>query len=77
MIANVTGRIVTVPEGAEFGARGAALLAATAKGRFASVGQASAAMAVDGTTYQPLGHQSAECAALRAAYGRARDRALR
>jgi ribulose kinase len=77
MIAELTGRVVTVPEGAEFGARGAALLAATAMGRFASVREASAAMAADGTTYRPSGTHTAEWAALRTAYGMARDRALR
>jgi sugar (pentulose or hexulose) kinase len=77
MIAELTGRVVTVPEGAEFGARGAALLAATGIGRFASVREASAAMAADGTTYRPSGTQTAEWAALRTAYGMARDRALR
>ena len=55
MIAEVTGREVVVPEGAEFGARGAALLAATALGRFGSVTEASAAVAGGGTAYAPTG----------------------
>jgi sugar (pentulose or hexulose) kinase len=76
MIADLTGRVVTVPEGAEFGARGAALLAATAMGRFSSVTEASAAMRGGGTTYQPSKTQMAEISALRRAYGKARDRTL-
>ncbi len=77
MIADLTGREVTVPDGAEFGARGAALLAATAMGRFASVKEASAAMRGGGQAYRPSGTGQADHAALRAAYGRARDRLLR
>ncbi|MBZ9674122.1 FGGY-family carbohydrate kinase [Mesorhizobium sp. ES1-1] len=41
MIADALGATVLVPAGTEFGARGAALLAATAVGRFRSVRQAS------------------------------------
>lgn len=77
MIADLTGREVSVPEGDEFGARGAALLAATALGRFSSVKAASSAMAGGGRRYAPAQGQKAEHAALRAAYGRARDRLLR
>lgn len=76
MIAELTGRRVTVPDGSEFGARGAALLAATATGRFPSVAAASAAMAGSGKTHVPTGRDAAAWAALRSAYGRARDRAL-
>lgn len=53
LIATATGRRVTVPEGAEFGARGAALLAATALGRFASVAAASASVAGGGRDHLP------------------------
>jgi sugar (pentulose or hexulose) kinase len=76
MIAEVTGREVVVPEGAEFGARGAALLAATALGRFASVAAASASVAGRGTVYRPEGTEAAAWASARARYREARDRAL-
>jgi sugar (pentulose or hexulose) kinase len=76
MIAEVTGREVVVPEGAEFGARGAALLAATALGRFGSVTEASASVAGGGTAHAPTGADAAAWAAARARYRDARDRAL-
>ena len=76
MIAEATGREVVVPEGAEFGARGAALLAATALGRFGSVTEASASVAGGGTAYAPSGTDGAAWAAARARYRDARDRAL-
>jgi len=41
MVADALGATVLVPEGTEFGARGAALLAATAIGRFGSIREAS------------------------------------
>jgi sugar (pentulose or hexulose) kinase len=41
MLADALGRTVAVPEGSEFGARGAALLAGTAIGVFPSVRDAS------------------------------------
>jgi sugar (pentulose or hexulose) kinase len=47
MIADVTGIPVEVPEGTEFGAKGAALLAATAIGWFSDIRAAAAA------TYRP------------------------
>ncbi len=53
MIADVTERTIQVPDGAEFGAKGAALLAATALGRHASVAAASQDAAGDCTAYQP------------------------
>jgi sugar (pentulose or hexulose) kinase len=77
MIAEVTGRTVVVPEGAEFGARGAALLAAVALGRFSSVAAASASVAGGGAEYPPQGADAAAWDAARAAYVEARDRALR
>ena len=76
MIAEVTGREVVVPEGAEFGARGAALLAATALGRFGSVTAASASVAGGGTSYAPTRAEFAAWAAARTRYGEVRDRAL-
>jgi sugar (pentulose or hexulose) kinase len=76
MIAEVTGREVVVPEGAEFGARGAALLAATALGRFGSVKEASASVAGGGTTFAPTGTDAAAWTAARVRYREARDRAL-
>jgi sugar (pentulose or hexulose) kinase len=76
MIAEVTGREVVVPEGTEFGARGAALLAAVALGRFPSVVAASAAVAGGGTVYRPEGSDAAAWEAARMRFRHARDRAL-
>lgn len=60
MIADVTGRSILVPEGSEFGAKGAALLAATAFGTFPSVTEASQATLTTGTLTRPktTSHQS-------------------
>jgi sugar (pentulose or hexulose) kinase len=76
MIAEVTSREVVVPEGAEFGARGAALLAATALGHFGSVTEASASVAGGGTTYAPSGAHAAAWQVARGRFLDARDRAL-
>lgn len=53
IIADVTGRTILVPHGSEFGARGAALLAATALGRHQSVADASKAMGGAGVRQDP------------------------
>lgn len=53
MIADVTARRVVVPAGTQFGARGAALLAATAVGAFADPRTASGAVGRDGAVYTP------------------------
>lgn len=53
MLADVTGHRVEVPEGEEFGARGAALLAATGTGRFASVREASRQTFALARSYEP------------------------
>jgi sugar (pentulose or hexulose) kinase len=76
MIAEVLGRPVEVPEGDEFGARGAALLAAVALGRFGSVAEASATVKGDGRRHLPTGQDAAAWAAARARYAQARDRLL-
>lgn len=76
MIAEVTGRKVVVPEGEEFGARGAALLAATALGRFPSVTEASAAVSREGATFARTGDQDAAWRSARRRFLEARDRAL-
>jgi sugar (pentulose or hexulose) kinase len=76
MIADVLGRSVIVPEATQFGARGAALIAATAAGCFPSIRAASAAVTGGGAGYQPQpGAQAAYEAAL-ARYRAARDRLL-
>jgi sugar (pentulose or hexulose) kinase len=75
MIAEVTGREVVVPDGREFGARGAAFLAATALGRFPSVVAASASLAGGGRRHTPSGRE-ASWAEARARYRAARDRLL-
>jgi sugar (pentulose or hexulose) kinase len=76
MIAEVTGREVVVPDGQELGARGAALLAATGLGRFASVTEASASVAGGGRRHAPHGRDAAVWRAARDRYRAARDRAL-
>ncbi|MEQ9688654.1 MAG: FGGY-family carbohydrate kinase [Bauldia litoralis] len=76
MIAEVTGRPVIVPEGSEFGAKGAAFLAATALGSFATVVEASAVAATGGQTYEPRGNDREAWRAARSRYAEARDRIL-
>jgi sugar (pentulose or hexulose) kinase len=53
MIADVTGRHVLIPEGSEFGARGAAALAAVGLGWYASVGEAVAVYAGQAHAFEP------------------------
>jgi sugar (pentulose or hexulose) kinase len=76
MIADLAGRDVHVPEGTQFGARGAALLAATAAGHFPSIGEASAAVASGGTTYKADAAGGAALAPALARYREARDKLL-
>lgn len=76
MISDLIERPVEVPEGSQFGARGAALLAATAAGDFATINDASAAIAGSGQHYEP---DAAAARALGPAldrYRTARDRLL-
>jgi sugar (pentulose or hexulose) kinase len=74
MIAEATGREVVVPEGGEFGARGAALLAATALGAFPSV--AAASVQGSGRRHAPAARDGAWAEA-RALWKDRRDRLLR
>ena len=60
MIADVTGLPVEIPEGSEFGAKGAALLAATAIGWFPDIRQACA------VTYRPSRRHEPDAAVKRA-----------
>jgi sugar (pentulose or hexulose) kinase len=53
MIADVTSRHVVVPSGSEFGARGAALLAAVGIGWFASIAEASVFNSASARTHEP------------------------
>lgn len=53
MIADVTGCAVEIPEGTQFGAKGAALCAAVAIGDFGSVGEAVAATYVARRRHEP------------------------
>jgi sugar (pentulose or hexulose) kinase len=76
MIAEMTGRPVRLPEGAEFGARGAALLAAVSVGRFASVEVGGAAWTPAGRVVEPTGARAVEWADARARFTEARDRLL-
>jgi sugar (pentulose or hexulose) kinase len=72
MIADVVGGSVVVPDGSEFGAKGAALLAAVATGRSRSVREAAREACVVGRRFEP----NTECAALYAD-GFARYQAVR
>ncbi|MGO4842254.1 FGGY-family carbohydrate kinase, partial [Rhizobiaceae sp. 2RAB30] len=63
MIADVTGLSVEIPEGSQFGAKGAALCAATAIGRFSSIGEACAATFRSKRTHDPDTSQGAAYAA--------------
>ncbi|KPQ14526.1 MAG: xylulokinase [Rhodobacteraceae bacterium HLUCCA09] len=76
MIAEVTGREVCVPEGAEFGARGAAMLAAVAVGGFPGLAEATAALPGHAERTRPSGERASAWAEARARYAGARDRAL-
>ena len=76
MICDLIGKPVEVPEGSQFGARGAALLAATAAGAFPDINSASASVVGKGVTCQPdkAGGVALEPGLL--AYRQARDRLL-
>jgi sugar (pentulose or hexulose) kinase len=76
MIAEVTAREVCVPEGAEFGARGAAMLAAVAVGAFPGLAEATAALPGHAERTCPSGAHASAWAEARARYAGARDRAL-
>ncbi len=77
MIADASGLEVHVPDGTQFGARGAALLAATAAGHFASVAEASASVADrGGATYDPRADSDPRIAHALSRYREARDRLL-
>ena len=77
MIADLAGCEVRVPDGTEFGARGAALLAAAAAGHFTSIIEASASVSGGGTSYRPDSEGAAALAAGLRRYREARDRLLR
>jgi sugar (pentulose or hexulose) kinase len=76
MIADLIGKPVVVPEGKEFGARGAAIMAATAVGRFDGIVAASRALAPAGTEYRPNPDRGRSLAPALARYREARDRLL-
>lgn len=76
MICDLIGKPVEVPEGSQFGARGAALLAATAAGAFESINAASAAVAGSGKRYLPDPKGAAALAPALATFRQARDRLL-
>ena len=74
MIADILGCNVVVPEGSQFGARGAALIAATAAGCFPGIRQASLAVAGGGTTYHPRQDSEVTYGEAWARYRNLRDR---
>ena len=76
MICDLVKRPIEVPGGSQFGARGAALLAATAAGRFATINEASAAVSGAGRVYQPDSRNSDDLHAALGRYHAARDRLL-
>lgn len=77
MLADAVGRPVAVPEGTEFGARGAALLAGTAIGVFPSVREASISTRRIARRQAPDDSVRGEWDRAFAAYCLQRDRALR
>lgn len=74
MICDVVGKPVIVPEGSQFGARGAALLAATAVGTFSDIVEAAASASSLGRIYQPDPTRAEEFAPAIARYCHVRDR---
>ncbi len=76
MIADLAGRDVVVPAASEFGARGAALIAATAVGRFASVRAASAVATPEARRHAPDPATAAAWAEALGRYRARRDAAL-
>lgn len=76
MIADVLQRQVVVPEGTQFGARGAALLIATALGHFSDIRAASRSIAGGGLTYQPNAEMKEAYDAALQRYRQHRDRLL-
>jgi len=76
MTADVLGRSVIVPDGTQFGARGAALIAATAAGCFPGIREASAAVSGGGVAYHPNPQAALAYAEAGRHYRAARDRLL-
>jgi sugar (pentulose or hexulose) kinase len=72
MIADVTGKRVLVPAGSEFGAKGAALLAAVGIGRFASIAEAVRSTDRSGQSYLPQPQLHHRYAAVYETYGELR-----
>ncbi|MBN9221980.1 MAG: hypothetical protein J0I79_28910, partial [Mesorhizobium sp.] len=76
MIADALGTAVLVPAGTEFGARGAALLAATAIGRFGSIQEASVSTRTIQRRHESNIRMKAEWDRAFASYRKYRDKAL-
>jgi len=76
MIADALGACVLVPAGTEFGARGAALLAATAIGRFGSIQEASVSTRAIQRRHEPDTGRKAQWDQAFASYRKYRDKAL-
>jgi len=76
MIADALGAAVLVPAGTEFGARGAALLAATAIGRFGSIREASVSTRAIQRRHEPGLALKPQWDQAFAAYRKYRDKAL-
>ncbi len=73
MLADATGKPVEVPSGSEFGARGAALLAATATGLYASIREASLTTRSIARRQEPASGLKADWDKAFANYARHRD----
>lgn len=76
MIADITGRSIVVPAETEFGARGAALLAATALGQFDGIVSASAVITTGETRYTPATGDQQALSKARDRFTLCRDRLL-
>lgn len=78
IVAQALEREVVVPEGSEFGARGAAMLAAVMAGAHPDIKTASRALQrLNARQHRPNGRNAAQWHAARATYGLHRDRLLR
>jgi len=76
MICDLIGKPVEVPHGSQFGARGAALLAATAVGRFANINDATAIISGNGRVFEPRSAGRRELTVTLQRYREIRDKLL-
>lgn len=76
IFADVLGRTIEVPAGSEFGAKGAAIVAAVGAGRFENYGEAADSLVHVRRTYQPNKQNTAKYDKFFAVYKRIREATL-